>query len=98
MENEQAIQEMDEHEQAPMQGSQAQQRVIRMFESEDKESYIMEIVIEQEGREEDEIVNVIEVMRPKYAKAYVGGFRNGRTGQEYHHGIAQTDQVRREHV
>lgn len=47
----------------------------------------MEIVIEQEGKD-DEILEVIEVIRAKYQKAYLGGYRKAKTGTEYHHGIA----------
>ena len=49
----------------------------KIFESDDKKSYIMEIVAEkEEGDENAEILHVIEVQRPKYKKPFLGGFKN----------------------
>ena len=58
----------------------------------------MEIVAERgEGDENPEILSVIEVQRPLFNKPFLGGFKNTKDNQIYHHAYAQTDQIKRSH-
>ena len=40
----------------------------------------------------------VEVEKASKQKAYLGGFRNNRTGQAFHHAFTQTDQTANYHA
>ena len=55
----------------------------------------MPAMFEVEIRLADNQIKIVtvEVEKQSKAKAYIGGFRNNKTGQGYHHAFSQTDQT-----
>lgn len=63
------------------------------FDSIETDEFVMPNMFEVEIRLADNQIKIVtvEVEKASKLKPYLGGFRNNRTGQSYHHSFSQTD-------
>mmetsp|Transcript_20069 Transcript_20069/g.19048 ORF Transcript_20069/g.19048 Transcript_20069/m.19048 type:complete len:106 (-) Transcript_20069:932-1249(-) len=72
----------------------AEQQPKHYFDSIETDEFVMPNMFEVEIRLADNQIKIVSVEVEKAAKPkpYIGGFRNNRSGQMYHHTFTQTDQ------
>lgn len=65
------------------------------FDSIETDEFVMPAMFEVEIRLADNQIKIVtvEVEKQSKVKPYIGGFRNTKTGQGYHHAFSQTDQT-----
>jgi hypothetical protein len=75
--------------------SGVEQQQKHYFDSIETDEFVMPAMFEVEIRLADNQIKIVtvEVEKQSKMKPYIGGFRNTKTGQAYHHAFSQTDQT-----